>query len=106
MIRSLGSLLTIAALAAACQPSTRARPFAATELVVSIDISADGTIRWNDEPITIGETRRRLGLEAARNPQPEIHVQPDPRAHFKDVSGVMVEVQRVGLAKLGVVGGT
>jgi biopolymer transport protein ExbD len=87
---------------AASQPAST---FKANEALVDISIAADGAIRWNGEQVKLPEVQRRLRMEAARNPQPEIHVKADTLARYGDVSAVMALVQREGLTKLGVIGG-
>ena len=80
--------------------------FVANENSISIAVAADGTITWNGEKISMDEVRRRLKPEAARSPQPDVHVVPDKLAPYKNVSDVMLEVQSAGLAKRAMVGGT
>jgi len=98
----LGAAMLALPMLAACQPASS---FKADEAVVDIFIASDGAIRWNGEPVKLAEVERRFRMEAARDPQPEIHVRADVRARYGDVSALMAVGQREGLAKLGVVGG-
>jgi biopolymer transport protein ExbD len=99
----LGAAMLALPVLAACQPVSS---FKADEAVVDISIASDGALRWNGEQVKLPEVQRRLRMEAARDPQPEIHVTPDIRSRYRDVAAIMAMVQREGLTNLGVVGGT
>ena len=96
--RSLIAALSLVLLAA-CQPS-----FKANEAFVDITIAADGALTWNGEKVSFEEAKRRLRLEGARDPQPQIRIIPDSRARFENVMRVMGAAQRYGLTDFGVVG--
>src|ERR1700742_2424290 len=49
--------------------------------VVKIIVDFDGSLSWNGEQVVVAELDRRLALEAGREKQPEIHVQPHRRAN-------------------------
>lgn len=87
-------------LLAACQPS-----FKANEAIVNITIAADGAIGWNGEKVSFEEVQRRLRLEGARNPRPQLRITPDSHSTYEHVMRIMAAVQRYGLTDLGVVGG-
>ncbi len=36
--------------------------------------------------------------------QPEVHIQPDRKARYDVVAGVLASAQRIGLTKIGIVG--
>ena len=80
--------------------------FVANEKTVDITVANDGKIIWNGEQVSMDEVKRRLKLEAARSPQPDINVVPDKLAKYQEVSDVMFEVQSAGLAKRNMAGGT
>ena len=42
--------------------------------------------------------------EAARNPQPELHVRPERRANYDTVAKVLAIAQRNGMQRIGFVG--
>jgi biopolymer transport protein ExbD len=42
--------------------------------------------------------------EAAKNPQPELHVRPDRRAGYDSVAKVLAIAQRNGMQRIGFVG--
>ena len=73
---------------------------------IRIIINYNGVISWGAEDVTRNELDQRLKVEAARNVQPEIHIEPDRDAQYGVVAHVMAAAQRNGLKKMGVIGGT
>ena len=70
---------------------------------IQISVMHDGSIYWNDTPVDETELHLRLSVVAARDPQPEIHVQGDRRAVYGHVAKVMTAVHQAGIRKLGFV---
>jgi biopolymer transport protein ExbD len=73
---------------------------------IRIAIDYDGSFRWNGSPVDRVELERLLAIEAHRTSQPEIHIEPHRLAAYKYVAAVMASAQRLGVTKMGVVGGT
>ena len=74
--------------------------------VVKIDIDERSTVYWNGLPVVDRNDLEYKMSEAAKSePQPEIHVRPNKLAKYNTFAEVMVSAQRLGLTKLGVVGG-
>ena len=74
--------------------------------VVKIDIDERSTVYWNGLPVQDRNDLEYKMSEAAKSePQPEIHVRPNKLAKYNTFAEVMVSAQRLGLTKLGVVGG-
>ena len=73
---------------------------------VRILIGFNGEISWMGEPVTRVLLDQRMKVEAARDIQPEIHIEPDRQAQYGVVAHVMAAAQRNGLKKMGVIGGT
>jgi biopolymer transport protein ExbD len=75
-------------------------------VVVQIDIDFDGTIIWNGEDIA---NQTQLEEHFAKqvvnkDDQPEVHLRPNKLAAYKTVAMVMASAQRLGVAKIGLVG--
>ena len=70
---------------------------------VNLSINAEGTVFWNETAITFDELEVRLGLEAGKQPQPEVHIRGDKAAAYEHVMKTMAAVQRAGILKLGFV---
>lgn len=73
---------------------------------VRIQVDFDGTIYWNGGVVDVATMERDMRIEARRDPQPEIHIEPHQAAKYGYVATVMASAQRLGLTKLGVIGGT
>ncbi len=74
--------------------------------VVKIDIDERSQIFWNAEVVpSRGDLERRMVEAAAKQVQPEIHLRPNKLAKYDVVAQVLVSSQKIGLTKLGVVGG-
>ena len=74
-------------------------------IVVTIDVDFDGTILWNGEAMASRNALQVKLRDAASQPdQPEVHVRPNKLVEYKYVAEVLAEAQRLGVAKLGMVG--
>lgn len=73
---------------------------------VRIMIGFDNQISWMGEIVDRNSLDSRMKIEAQRDIQPEIHIEPDRQAQYGVVAHVMAAAQRNGLKKMGVIGGT
>ena len=74
--------------------------------VVRITIDATGTVAWNGEALADAQAlNARLSAAAAQSVAPELHIRPDKKVPYRVVASVMAAVQRLGLTKVGLVGG-
>jgi len=86
-------------------PSGNPPPPAAPPVVVTIDVDFDGTILWDVQVLaTRDDLEARLRAAAAIPDQPEVHLRPNKLVEYGRVVMVMASAQRLGVAKLGVVG--
>ena len=69
--------------------------------VVTLSVTEEGTVHWNDQVVTLGELKQRLQIAAQQQPQAEIHLRGDRKVDYEHVMSVMAAVQRSGMAKLG-----
>ena len=73
---------------------------------IRIDVDFDGTIGWNGVLINgREELETRLREVAAEPDQQEVHLRPNKLVTYKHVAGVMASAQRLGVSKIGLVGG-
>lgn len=70
---------------------------------VNLSVNAEGSVFWNESPITFEELEIRLSLESGKQPQPEVHIRGDKAAAYEHVIKTMAAVQRAGILKLGFV---
>lgn len=71
---------------------------------IQLEIDWDGTVIWNGTPVQVQALEGYFRTEAARNPQPELHVRPNRRAHYDTVAKVLAMAQRSGMQRIGFVG--
>jgi biopolymer transport protein ExbD len=74
--------------------------------IINIDVDFDGTVLWNGGTVPNRDTlEAKLAAAAALPDQPEVHLRPNKLVEYKDVAAVMASAQRLGITKLGLVGG-
>jgi biopolymer transport protein ExbD len=71
---------------------------------IRLDIDWDGAIIWNGTQVQLDALEGYFRVEAAKNPQPELHVRPDRRANYDTVAKVLALAQRNGMQRIGFVG--
>ncbi|MBV1836646.1 biopolymer transporter ExbD [Acetobacter estunensis] len=73
---------------------------------VTLGIDFDNTITWNGAPVVSeAELQSRLQEAVAQPEQPEMHISPNRLADYKIVAHVLADAQRLGITKLGIIGG-
>jgi biopolymer transport protein ExbD len=87
-------------------PRPNPNPPPVTEITepIRLDIDWDGSIIWNGTLVQLGTLEGYFRTEAAKNPQPELHVRPDRRADYDTVAKVLALAQRNGMQRIGFVG--
>ena len=87
-------------------PRPNSQPPPETEQIepIRLDIDWDGAIIWNGTQVQLGSLEGYFRVEAAKNPQPELHVRPDRRANYDTVAKVLALAQRNGMQRIGFVG--
>jgi biopolymer transport protein ExbD len=71
---------------------------------IQLEIDWDGTVIWNGTPVQLSALEGYFRVEAAKNPQPEVHVRPNRRANYDTVAKVLALAQRNGMQRIGFVG--
>ena len=73
--------------------------------VIDLLIDFDGTILWNGTVVPSVDTLDGyFRREAQKDPQPELHINPNKRAAYDIVARVLASAQRNHLNKIGFVG--
>jgi len=71
---------------------------------IEIAVTKDGDVYWNTALVPDAEALvKRLGKEAVKNPQPEVHVRGDEKARYESVGRVVYACQRAGIMKISFV---
>ena len=72
--------------------------------VIDLEIDFDGTVVWNGTVVqSLNQLEGYFHEEAVKQPQPEIHLQPDRRAKYDYVAKVLASAQRNRMKKIGFV---
>jgi biopolymer transport protein ExbD len=70
---------------------------------ITVAIQENGSLYWNDEPITRDLLESRLSIEAQKTPQPQVNVRGDQTTKYRIVSEVVKTAQAQGMRKVGFV---
>ena len=70
---------------------------------ITITVSEQGNLYWNDQPTTKDQIESRLSVEAQKTPQPAINVRGDRTTKYRVVQEVVPVAQNQGLRKVGFV---
>lgn len=68
---------------------------------IRLSVDADGGYWWNESRIEESALASLLKVEAAREPQPELHIRGDKAVRYERVALAMAAAQRAGLKKIG-----
>ena len=68
---------------------------------ILFSVMADGTYYWNEQKIDDSELPNRLAAEAAKEPQPELHIRGDKAVRYERVAKAMSEAREAGVRKIG-----
>ena len=71
--------------------------------VIDLEIDFDGTVVWNGTPVTLQQLDGYFASESTKDPQPEIHLNPDGMAKYGVVAKVLASAQRNRMTKIGFV---
>ncbi len=70
---------------------------------IRLSVTADGKYHWNETDISDAELEPRLKAEAAKDPQPDLHIRGDKEVRYERVAQAMAAAQRAGVRKIGFV---
>ena len=71
--------------------------------VVDLSVDFDGTLSWNQVRVDRAHLQSYIAQEAARSPQPEVHLTVDRYSRYEVVAQTLADLQRRGLKKIGFV---
>lgn len=84
-------------------PSAVNQPELIKPETVRLSVTADGAYFWNGNAITDSELENQLKTEAAKEPQPNLHIRGDKNVRYERVAQAMAAAQRTGVRKIGFV---
>jgi biopolymer transport protein ExbD len=85
-------------------PPPNPNPSQFKPVVVELGVDFDGTILWNGSPVDRGTLQSYFVQEAQKEPQDEIHLNPNKLAKYDVVAKVLADAQRLGVKKIGFTG--
>ncbi|MBE7369116.1 ExbD/TolR family protein [Ramlibacter pallidus] len=68
---------------------------------IRLSVDEKGDYFWNEQRVTEADLLPRLQAEAARDPQPELHLRGDRDARYERVAQALAAAQQSGLRKIG-----
>ena len=84
-------------------PQAKNEPNIVQPQTITLSVTADGSVHWNETTVDAAALENRLQAAAAQKPQPEIHIRGDRKVAYEQVVKTMAAVQRAGIQKLGFV---
>ena len=84
-------------------PSHDQQPPAPPPEVIELSIDFDGTLQWNKRTVDRTTIQSYISQEAAKNPQPEVHIAVDKFSRYEIVAQTLADLQHRGLKKIGFV---
>jgi biopolymer transport protein ExbD len=70
---------------------------------ITLTVTEEGKLFWNDQPITKDLIESRLSVEAQKTPQPPINVRGDRTTKYRIVQEIVRIAQSQGMRKVGFV---
>ena len=70
---------------------------------ITLAVTEEGKLFWNDQPITKDQIESRLSVEAQKTPQPAINVRGDRTTKYRIVQEIVRIAQSQGMRKVGFV---
>ena len=85
-------------------PSPQDNPPPVDPIKNKIVVTAGGAVLWNGAPVQLTQLRQYLDITQQMNPEPELHLQPEPNARYELVDQVLVVTKQAKVTKMGFVG--
>lgn len=82
-------------------PRASTQPQETKPETVRLSVDQRGQYFWNQNAINEKDLPRLLSVEAAKNPQPELHIRGDKEVRYERVAQAMAAARQSGLRKIG-----
>ncbi|HWU68162.1 MAG TPA: biopolymer transporter ExbD [Stenotrophobium sp.] len=69
--------------------------------IVTLALTADGNLYWNDIAVTKDQWRERIKQAALQKPQPELQLRADKTTQYQALAEIMADAQDAGIVKMG-----
>ena len=84
-------------------PSAVNQPELIKPETVRLSVDAEGAYFWNGDAVADADLEKNLRAEAAKDPQPDLHINGDKAVRYERVAQAMAAAQRAGVRKIGFV---
>ncbi|GLQ90193.1 ExbD/TolR family protein [Dyella flagellata] len=78
--------------------------FTQAPTAIHLAIQADGTMYWNDTPVSLDQLRTQLAIAATRSTQPALEIDAADGVAYQTVATVLSEAREQGLARIDMLG--
>jgi biopolymer transport protein ExbD len=68
---------------------------------IEFAINAAGELHWNGQAVSRAQAMQRFQLEAAKQPQPELHLRADQAVAYRVVAQTLADAAKAGLTQVG-----
>ena len=82
-------------------PRATNQPQDAKPQTVRLSVDAQGSYFWKETQVTDTQLLVQLKEQAAKNPQPDLHIRGDKAVRYERVAQAMAAAQQAGLKKIG-----
>ena len=69
--------------------------------IITLALTADGNIYWNDIAVSTDDWKARIGQAALQQPQPELQLRADKITQYQVLAEIMADAQNAGIKKMG-----
>ena len=70
---------------------------------VTVTVTDNGSLYWNDEPVTPAMLESQLSITAQKTPQPAVNIRGDETTKYRTIAEVVNTAQAQGIRKVGFV---
>ncbi len=70
---------------------------------IDLAVKKDGSLYWNDAPVSQAEMHAKLLVEAQKSPQPPLHIRADKTVRYKVIRKVLETAKGSGMVHIGFV---
>ena len=69
--------------------------------IITLALTADGNLYWNDIAVNKDDWKRRIGEAALLPQQPELQLRADKTTQYQALAEIMADAQNAGIKKMG-----
>ena len=70
---------------------------------ITVTVTENGSLYWNDQPVTAQLLESQLSVEAQKTPQPAVNIRGDETTKYRTIAEVVNTAQAQGIRKVGFV---